>query len=164
MEYRFRCDVKPSDLWKASLRGTYHSFAGVVNLIFTISVIVMTITLWRMTGTLTHIMCLFACMLFPVIQPLAIYGRCVKQLEDADADVELTINDAGVCVTRGKEEERLPWSRIYNAVKRSDMIILMSDETQGYLLSNRTLGEQKEDFFRYVCYKLQNRGRMEKAE
>ena len=46
----------------------------------------------------------------------------------------------------------------------SDMIILMSDETHGYLLSNRTLGDQKEDFFHYVCYKLQNRGRVLRAE
>ena len=161
MEYRFHCDVKPFDLWKTSMRGTYRSFAGIVNTVFTVAAIVMTIRLWGTVGTFMHGVCIFACLLFPLIQPLAIYGRCVKQLENARPDVELVINDKGLCVSCSGERQFLPWGRIYNAVKKRDMIILMSDETHGYMLSNRTLGDRKEDFFSYICYKLKSRGRME---
>ena len=46
MEYKFRCDVKSSDLWKISMCATYHSFAGVMNLIFTVSALAAAFGLW----------------------------------------------------------------------------------------------------------------------
>ncbi|MBP5668981.1 MAG: YcxB family protein [Lachnospiraceae bacterium] len=161
MEYKFRCDVKSSDLWKISMCATYHSFAGVMNLIFTVSALAAAFGLWERAGTLLRGVLLFACILFPVIQPLAIYGRSIRQLEDVRKNVELLVDDDGVCVTSGGEREMLPWRRIRNAIKRREVIILMSDETHGYMLFNRNLGKQKEEFFDYLCNKLQNRDRME---
>ena len=45
MEYKFNCDVKASDLWKMSMVRTYRSFLGVINIVFTVSMIAMTVKL-----------------------------------------------------------------------------------------------------------------------
>ena len=91
---------------------------------------------------------------FPVIQPLAVYGNSVKQLEDLPKDMELLFNDGGVFVFVGEKSESLAWKRIKNAIKRSNMIVVMSDDSHGYMLTNRVLGNQKEEFYQYICKKI----------
>ena len=97
---------------------------------------------------------ILGCILFPVIQPLAIYGNSVKQLEDLPKDMELHFNDGGVRVFVGEKSESLAWKRIKNAIKRSNMIVVMSDDSHGYMLTNRVLGDQKEEFYQYICKKI----------
>ena len=154
MEYRFKCDVKAGDLWKMAMARTYRSLIGLVNVIFTVAMILLTIRFWPTTSDLLRVLMVFGCILFPVIQPLAIYGNSVRQLEDLPKDMELLINDGGVRVFVGKKSELLVWKRIKNAIKRSNMIVLMSDDSHGYMLTNRVLGDQKEEFFQYICKKI----------
>ena len=154
MEYRFKCDVKAGDLWKMAMARTYRSLIGLVNVIFTVAMILLTIRFWPTASDLFRVLMVLGCILFPVIQPLAIYGNSVKQLEDLPKDMELLINDGGVRVFVGKKSELLVWKRIKNAIKRSNMIVLMSDDSHGYMLTNRVLGDQKEEFFQYICKKI----------
>lgn len=155
MEYKFCCDLKPLDLWKMTMTRTYRSLAGAVNFIFSVAVLFATVRLWSDCGTFVRGMLIFACLLFPVIQPLAIYGRSVKLLEHLTETTYLTFNDAGVCVKHGDQKEFLRWNRIQNAIKQRDSIILKSDAAHGYVLTNRMLGEEKEQFFSFLCSKLQ---------
>lgn len=154
MEYRFRCDLKPFDLWKMTMSRTYRSLAGAVNFIFSVAILFVTVRIWG-SSEFTRGLLVFACILFPVIQPLAIYGRSVKLLEDLPGTAELTINQGGISVACGGRKEFLGWNHVQNAVKRRDSIILMSDASHGYVLTNKTLGEQKEEFFEFLCSKIQ---------
>lgn len=155
MEYRFRCDLKPFDLWKMTMSRTYRSLAGAVNFIFSVAILFVTVRIWGSSSEFTRGLLVFACILFPVIQPLAIYGRSVKLLEDLPGTAELTINQGGISVACGGQKEFLGWNHVQNAVKRRDSIILMSDASHGYVLTNKTLGEQKEEFFEFLCSKIQ---------
>ena len=155
MEYQFRCNLKPVDLWKMTMSRTYRSLAGAVNFIFSVAILFVTVRIWPETDDFCRGLLLLGCLLFPVIQPLAIYGRSVKLLEDLPGTTELTINDAGVFVTCGGQKEFLGWNRIQNAVKRRDSILLLSDASHGYVLVNKTLGDQKEELFKFLCSKIQ---------
>ena len=154
MEYRFKCDVRAKDLWKMAMTRTYKSLIGLVNVIFTIAMILLTIRFWAGASDLVRILLVLGCILFPVLQPLAIYGNSAKQLEEMPRDMELVFNDTGVRVFVGEKSELLRWNRIKNAIKRSSMIVVMSDDSHGYMLTNRTLGDQKEEFFDYLCKKI----------
>ena len=154
MEYRFKCDVKASDLWKMAMTRTYKSLPGLVNVIFTIAMILLAIRFWATASDLLRVLMVFGCILFPIIQPLAIYGNSVKQLEDLPKDMELLFNDGGVRVFVGEKSESIAWKRIKNAIKRSNMIVVMSDDSHGYMLTNRVLGDQKEEFYQYICKKI----------
>jgi hypothetical protein len=154
MEYRFKCDVKALDLWKMAMTRTYKSIVGLVNVIFTIAMILLTIRFWAETSDLFRVLMVLGCILFPIIQPLAIYGNSVKQLENLPRDMELLFNEGGVRVFVGDKSELLRWNRIKNAIRRNNMIVVMSDDSHGYMLTNRVLGDQKEEFYQYICKKI----------
>ena len=54
---------------------------------------------------------LFGCLLFPVIQPIAIYLKAKGQAKTMPKDVELSFDDAGLHVTVGKEKESIGWKK-----------------------------------------------------
>ncbi|MGN0160590.1 MAG: YcxB family protein [Lachnospiraceae bacterium] len=160
MEYRYKCDVKAMDFWKISMSRTYRSVAGVVNIVFTVAMILLTLRFWNSVEGYVHVLLLFACSLFPIIQPLAIYGKSVKQTESLPKDVELLFDDAGVHITCKDKSEDLKWNRIVKVLKQPGMIIVMSDATHGYMLMDRVLGDQKEELYNYLCDKTNKINRM----
>jgi hypothetical protein len=153
MDYLFNSDVTASDLWKISMARTYHSLAGVVNIVFTVAMLLMTIHFWSTTNIWVRALMVFACIIFPVIQPMAVLGKSTKQVESMPKGVKLLFNDKGVHVTCGDKNEQMPWKKIVKVTKQKDMIVVMSDTTHGYILMNRTLGEQKEEFYQYLMQK-----------
>lgn len=154
MEYVFNSDIKALDLWKISMSRTYHSLAGVVNIVFTVAMLLMTVHFWGTANVWVRALMVFACMIFPVIQPLAVLGRSTKQVEDMPKGVNLLFNDKGINVTCGDQKEHLPWKKIQRVAKHKDMIVVMSDQKHGYMLMNRKLGEQKEEFYQYLVKKI----------
>jgi hypothetical protein len=156
MEYRFKCDVRAKDLWEMAMARTYNSMIGLINVVFTVAMILLTIRFFDRVPDIISILLLLGCILFPVIQPLAIYGRSIRQLEDLPRDMEMVFSDRGVDVHVGEKRQLLKWKMIRNAIKRSNMIVVMSDDSHGYMLTNRVLGDLKEEFYSYLCQKIRN--------
>ena len=154
MEYKYICDVKASDLWKMAMVRTYKSVVGVVNIVFTVALVLLTISFWSESAGIIKSLLIFGCLLFPVIQPLATYGMSVKQLEDLPRDMELTFNEKGVHVETGGKTQNILWKNISNAIKRKNMIIIMSDDRHGYMLTDRVLGKEKDAFYDFLCSKI----------
>ena len=153
-KFKYKSDVKASDMWLMAMRSTYKSPTGIVNIIFTVAMILLTLRFWGAASEIIRSLMVFGCILFPVLQPLAIYGNSVKQLEEMPKDMELVFNDTGVRVLVGEKSELLRWNKIKNAIKRSGMIVIMSDDSHGYMLTDRVLGGQKEEFYEYLCGKI----------
>ena len=101
-------------------------------MVFTVAMILFTAKFFRTSGDLMQMLMLFGCLLFPVIQPIAIYLKAKGQAKTMPKDVELSFDDAGLHVTVGKEKESIGWKR------------------HGYMLTNRILGAQKEPFFAFA--------------
>lgn len=154
MEYKYMCDVKASDLWKMAMVRTYKAAIGVVNIVFTVAMILLVFRFWKTAPDILRILMIFGCLVFPVIQPLATYGMCVKQLENMPRDMELKFDDVGVHVSTGGQSELIRWNKVRNAIKRDNMIVVMSDDSHGYMLTNRVLGDQKEEFYGFLCSKI----------
>ena len=154
MEYKYMCDVKASDLWKMAMVRTYKAAIGVVNIVFTVAMILLAFRFWKTTPDILRVLMIFGCLVFPVIQPLATYGMCVKQLENMPRDMELKFDDVGVHVSTGGQSELIRWNKVKNAIKRNNMIVVMSDDSHGYMLTNRVLGNEKEEFYDFLCSKI----------
>lgn len=154
MEFSFKSDVKASDLWNMAMRRTYRSIIGIVNIVFTIAMLALTFRYFNTVSPLLKRLLILGCILFPLIQPLCTYGMCVKQLEDLPKDMTLSFNDKGMHVETSGKTEDLKWKKIVNAIKRSNMIIIMSDDRHGYMLTNRVLGDDKERFYDFLCGKI----------
>ena len=154
MKYKYMCDVKASDLWKMAMVRTYKAAIGVVNIVFTVAMILLVFRFWKTAPDILRVLMIFGCLVFPVIQPLATYGMCVKQLENMPRDMELKFDDVGVHVSTGGQSELIRWNKVKNAIKRNNMIVVMSDDSHGYMLTNRVLGNEKEEFYNFLCSKI----------
>ena len=154
MKYKYMCDVKASDLWKMAMVRTYKAAIGVVNIVFTVAMILLVFRFWKTAPDILRVLMIFGCLVFPVIQPLATYGMCVKQLENMPRDMELKFDDVGVHVSTGGQSELIRWNKVRNAIKRSNMIVVMSDDSHGYMLTNRVLGNEKEELYDFLCSKI----------
>ena len=91
----------------------------------------------------------FGGLLFPVIQPIAIYLKAKGQAKTMPKDVELSFDDAGLHVTVGKEKESIGWKKL-RVANEPGMMIVFSDARHGYMLTNLILGAQKEPFFAFA--------------
>ena len=154
MHFEYICDVKASDLWKMAMTRTYRSPLGIVNIVFTVAMVLLTMRFWNTTSDIFRVLMILGVILFPVIQPLAVYGRSIRQLEDMPRDMELAFDDSGVHVSAGGKKEDIRWKRIKNAIRRRDMIVVMSDDSHGYMITNRVLGDDKDVFYDFLCRKI----------
>lgn len=154
MEYCFNSDVRPKDLWKIAMTKIYKSYTGIINTVFTVAMILLTLKFFNTSGGFIKAVLIFAIILFPILQPLAIYSRSVKQLEDLPGEMIMRFDDKGVCVECKGQREILPWTRIVNAYKQKGMVVVMSDDRHGYMLTDRVLGAKKDEFFEYLRTKI----------
>ena len=83
MTYQFKSEVTAGDFWKLTMSRTYRSVAGVCNMVFTVAMILFTAKFFRTSGDLMQMLMLFGCLLFPVIQPIAIYLKGKHWMEKA---------------------------------------------------------------------------------
>lgn len=153
MTYQYKSSVRAADFFRMSMRQTYHSVAGMCNVVFTVAMILLTVKLWERSGDLVQVLLLFACLLFPVFQPIGIYFRAKAQARTLPEDMELGFDDEGLHVRVGGQKEDIPWKRI-RVVKQPDMIIVFSDAKHGYMLTNRVMGKEKEEFFAFAEEKI----------
>ena len=101
---------------------------------------------------------IFAVCLFPLIQPLVVYLRARKQAKSMPKNVHLEFDDKGMHVSVGDQKEDIDWDSVAGITKKPTLMVVFSSARHGYLLTNKMLGEQKEDFYKFILSKLENRG------
>ena len=150
MEFRFKNDTKPIDFWILSMSHTYHSMVGVCNIVFTVAVIAATCKLMGKINDLLEVLLLLGCFLFTVIQPTLVYLRAKAQVAGIPKDMELCFDEKGLHVTVGEQKESITWKNIKSVVIERNMVVVRSDARHGYILTNRMLGEKKDEFLGFV--------------
>lgn len=154
MTYQYKCKVTAGDFFRLSMRQTYHSMAGMCNLVFTVAMILLAAKFWNQSSDILQVLMLLGCLLFPVIQPIAVYMKAKGQAAAMPSDVELVFDDGGVRVTAGDKQQKLRWSEL-RVARQPNMIIVFSDARHGYMLTNRVLGKEKDAFFAFAESKIE---------
>lgn len=157
MEFCFKNEITAMDIWKLTMYRIYHSMSGVCNIIFSIALIIVTVRLWNPAEKFMMSLLVLACVLYPVIQPLSIYIRAIKQVAALPEDMILEINDKGIHVTGNGEKAHLPWSRVRGVIKEKNMIVLVAEAGRGYMLTYKTLGKQKDELVNFVESKIKHK-------
>lgn len=150
MKYRFKSEVTAWDFWKSSMRHMYNSLAGVCNIVFTFAMIVLAVVFLGKVNWLYSSLIILGCCWFTVLQPIGIYLRHVKSLENLPKDMELGFDEKGLHITTQGKQENIPWKKIVRVSIDKDKVILYSDAKHGYILMNRTLGEDRQVFLQFV--------------
>ena len=157
MKYRFKNQVGAWDFWLLSLHHTYHSTVGIVNIVFTVAMIALTYRFGGQVHDMLELLMFLGCILFPILQPLAVMFRSRTQAMMIPRDMELEFTDKGLHVEVGVQSEDIPWRKIVSATKEYNMVVVRSDAQHGYIITNRMLGKQKDEFWTFVQSKIQKK-------
>ncbi len=151
-QYTYRTTAK--DIWQLSMYHIYGSMAGAGNLLITVGAAALILTRWQMAPGWQRFLLVVCLILFPVIQPLAVYWRARKQAAGTAREITLRADGQGLHISAEKERSDIPWSAVRRIAKKPTLLVIYSDTTHGFILSNRVLGEEKEPFFEYVYTRI----------
>ena len=155
MTYRFENKVKPSDFWLLSMHHTYHSTVGICNIVFTLAMFALTYRFGKTASDAVEVLLFFGCILFPVLQPFFVYLRSKGQAMLIPEKLVLEFDEKGLTVEVGTQTQSIPWKKITSVTKEYNMVIVRSDAKHGYIITNRMLGKQKQDFWAFIQSKIQ---------
>ncbi len=159
MNYSYESNIRPIDFWKLSMYRIYHSLVGVCNLIFGAAMIGLTVRFWDTANDVVQAVLFLACLLIPVIQPLGVYLKAKVQVSLIPQGAELSFAEDGIHVSLSGKRELIRWHRVRQVVKQAGMVIVFTDRSHGYMLTNRVLGKEKEEFYQYVKAHISTSGR-----
>ncbi len=133
--------------------GIYGSMVGVVNIIFTLAMLGLIVRFWGSVNAFLKILLLFGLSLFILIQPITIYFKSKKQIETVPQEMELVFDNKGMQINTLSQNTTIRWKKIRRIVEKSDMIIIMLDSNQGFIITNRMIETDMEKFYNYLVSK-----------
>ena len=157
MRYKYTYRTTARDLWQLSMYYIYGSLAGLCNIIFTVAAFALGFSRWDQAQGIVRCLIVLGCCLFTVIQPLMIYAKAKKQAAGITQDTQVSIDDNGLHIRVGSDTSLLPWESVKRISRKPGMIIIFSDTTHGFIFTNRVLGNEKEEFYRYASSKVEGR-------
>ena len=157
MRYKYTYRTTARDLWQLSMYYIYGSLAGLCNIIFTVAAFALGFSRWAQAQGIVRCLIVLGCCLFTVIQPLMIYAKAKKQAAGITQDTQVSIDDNGLYIRVGDDTSQLPWKSVKRISRKPAMIIIFSDTTHGFIFTNRVLGDEKEEFYRYASSKVEGR-------
>ena len=157
MRYKYTYRTTARDLWQLSMYYIYGSLAGLCKIIFTVAAFALGFSRWAQAQGIVRCLIVLGCCLFTVIQPLMIYAKAKKQAAGITQDTQVSIDDSGLYIRVGDDTSQLPWKSVKRISRKPAMIIIFSDTTHGFIFTNRVLGNEKEEFYRYASSKVEGR-------
>ena len=157
MRYKYTYRTTARDLWQLSMYYIYGSLAGLCNIIFTVAAFALGFSRWDQAQGIVRCLIVLGCCLFTVIQPLMIYAKAKKQAAGITQDTQVSIDYNGLYIRVGDDTSQLPWKSVKRISRKPAMIIIFSDTTHGFIFTNRVLGNEKEEFYRYASSKVEGR-------
>lgn len=160
-EYTYR--NTPRDYWLFYMGNIYRNWTGIINAIFTAAFLVLLVRRWAEAPLWGRGILVFAVLAFPVLQPLAVWGRSVRESERITEDTTLLFDREGMHITVKEHRQTIPWNSFFDRglVKLKGILAVVPDGMHAYLLPDRVTGVDREklaDFITEMCGK-ERRGR-----
>ncbi len=154
MRFQYTYRTTAFELWKLSMYYTYGSMVGVCNIIFTFAVLALIVSRWSVSGVGFRALLVFGVCLFTVIQPMVVYLRAKKQAAGFTQDTTVSFSDEGIHIKVGEQFSNIKWAEVRKISKKPTMIIIFSDTTHGFLLTDRVLGGERDAFYEYITSRI----------
>ena len=146
----FQSEVTALDCWKSAMRRIYRSIAGIINIIFTGAMIALAVSFLDSAKVLERSIILLGCVWFPVIQPVIIYVQQRKSIKNMTKNMVLSFSEKGMQVQVEDKKEDIPWKKLDHIAIEPGMVILFSDAKHGYIVTNRSMGQEREAFLSFL--------------
>ena len=155
MKYQYTYRNTPADYWRFYMGNVYRSWTACINVLFTAAFLILSVRRWAAAPLWGKGILVMAVLLFPVFQPLAIWGRAARTAEEIREDTTLGFSDAGMEIRVRDHVQRIPWKKFTGkgAVKLRGLQAVSLDGSHLYLLPDRVTGKEKEAL---ACFILEH--------
>ena len=132
MNYEFKYKNTAFELFKLYFFFLYSSLAGIVNIIFTVAMIVLIYSKWNVATGLLRVVLVIAVLFFVLFQPVIMYNKARVNAKELKGE--------------GKREY-IDWKKIRAGKRFPQMLIIFTDNTNGYILTKRIVGDNYKKVF-----------------
>ena len=146
MNYEFKYKNTAFELFKLYFFFLYSSLAGIVNIIFTVAMIVLIYSKWNVATGLLRVVLVIAVLFFVLFQPVIMYNKVrvnAKELKE----LSLEFGDIGIAIEVEGKREYIDWKKIRAGKRFPQMLIIFTDNTNGYILTKRIVGDNYKKVF-----------------
>ena len=154
MKYSYKFKLNRSDMFKYYMSDRYSSLAGIVQIIFTVSLIILAISKWNVVGIILKIILIVGISLFTIIQPLFFYINAGKSIKKDTPDTEILFEDEYIEIKVLSHIQRIRYQNIVQIINKPLMLIIQPDNKHIYILTNRILNGTKKDLYKFLKTKV----------
>lgn len=130
-----------------SLANIYRSMLGIINTVFSISMILVAFRFWQDATWIYRVPILLGIALFPVLQPLAIYLRSKRIASQIPDGLEIHIGTEGISICNQSDSTTLAYSDLRAVHLVAGTIVIQTRGQQGYALSRHVLGDKTQEVY-----------------
>ena len=87
-------------------------------------------------------------------QPVSLYIRAKKQVlsnEVFKEPLHYTLDEKGITVRSGENEDSLEWNKMYRAVSTTKSIIIYTTRINACIFPKEDMGDQKDNIIKMIC-------------
>ncbi len=128
----------------------YRSFPAVINLVFTVSMILLAVRFWPGADAGIRILITAGILLFPVFQPLLIFLRCRRIVGRMPRDMEISIDKTGITTGSDGKSSHVPFRDIISVVRLFRMVIVQTRSRQGFILGDGVTGDAATEVYNFL--------------
>ena len=150
MEYRFTWRNTPGDFFRFRFSNLYRQWTVIVNIVFTAAFAALIYAKWSDTNLLGHILMIVGLLMFPVIQPAAVYIASWLEARKIPYETELTFDEKGMGIQVKEHRQFIRWPDFHGAKMRRGYLMVIPDGNHAYLLPDRVLEDRKQELYEYI--------------
>ncbi len=146
MRTEFDVNMTTTKMYDYMLRHTFTSFAGIVGELLGILLVAGSFVYSQWLYFVFGVVCI-------LYQPVALYWRSRRQVKNTPAFAEplhYILDETGVTVKSGEDEESLPWEKMYKAVSTSRSVILYTNRVSACIFPKEDLGDKRDVVIRII--------------
>ena len=156
MRYEYTYRNTPRDYWAFYMRNIYRSWTGIINVIFTAAFLVLLVRRFAGAELWARGLMILAVLIFPLFQPLAIWGRSVRESERITEDTNLLFDASGMHIKVKDHRQTISWNAFFEGglAKYPGLLVVVPDGQHAYLIPDRVTGEEKEKLFDFITERV----------
>lgn len=163
MEIKFDVDISVKDMYKFLLNNTYRKLTGIIWIMFSLLVIVITVYTWGEVELLHSLLMILLASLYTVINPVILYCKARKQVrsnQSFNGTLSYTVDDRGIKVTQKDEEASSGWDEIWKIVRYGNQVVVYITTVRAFVWPIDSIGDGYASLVKLASEKLGGRCRL----
>jgi hypothetical protein len=156
-DYRFPYGISPGEMTVLGMANIYRSMPGVVNMVFTVSLILVTYRFWDTVGWAIRVPMILGAALFPLLQPGIMYLRSRNIVSKMPRDMEMRIRKDGISIDTEGNSTLIEYGDIATFRRIAGLLVLQTSGKTELRAQPPASGERSEEVFELIRSRIRRR-------